>query len=80
MFSAHNITYNGRCRISYLQIINTSTDEIVLDLIPVRVGNVGHMYDRVSGKLFGNAGTGDFAVGDDVQNGSKNAWIASGHG
>lgn len=66
MFSAHNIAYNGRCRISYLQIINTSTDKIVLDLIPVRVGNVGYMYDRVSRKLFGNTGTGDFAIGDDV--------------
>lgn len=36
------------------------------DLIPVRVGMVGYMYDRVSGQLFGNAGTGDFVLGPDV--------------
>jgi hypothetical protein len=36
-----------------------------LDLIPVRVGNVGYMYDKVSGKLFGNAGTGKFILGPD---------------
>lgn len=36
------------------------------DLIPVRKGTVGYLYDRVSGKLFGNAGTGDFVLGPDV--------------
>lgn len=36
-----------------------------LDLIPVRVGNVGYMYDKVSGKLFGNSGTGEFILGPD---------------
>lgn len=36
-----------------------------LDLIPVRVGQVGMMYDRVSGELFGNDGTGDFILGND---------------
>lgn len=37
-----------------------------MDLIPVRCGTVGYMYDRVSGQLFGNDGTGDFIVGSDV--------------
>lgn len=37
-----------------------------MDLIPVRVGNVGYMFDRVSRELFGNAGTGDFIVGPDI--------------
>ena len=44
------ITYNGT---------------LVRDLIPVRVGNVGYMYDRVSGQLFGNSGTGSFVLGPD---------------
>ena len=39
---------------------------LVRDFIPVRKGTVGYLYDRVSGKLFGNAGTGDFVVGPDV--------------
>lgn len=38
----------------------------ILDLIPVRKGNVGYMYDRVSGQLFGNAGTGAFVLGPDL--------------
>ena len=33
--------------------------------IPVRVGTTGYLYDRVSGKLFGNAGTGVFGYGND---------------
>lgn len=35
-------------------------------LVPVRCGQVGYMYDRVSGTLFGNDGTDDFIVGADV--------------
>lgn len=40
--------------------------DLVRDFIPVRVGTVGYLYDRVSGELFGNAGTGAFAYGNDV--------------
>ena len=43
-------------------------NQLQLDFIPVRVGQVGYMYDRVSGQLFGNAGTGAFVVGPDVNN------------
>lgn len=38
----------------------------VRDFIPVRVGTTGYMYDKVSGQLFGNDGTGDFVLGPDV--------------
>lgn len=38
---------------------------LVRDFIPVRVGSIGYMYDRVSGQLFGNQGTGDFIIGQD---------------
>jgi hypothetical protein len=37
----------------------------VRDLIPVRVGNVGYLFDKVSMKLFGNSGTGSFVLGPD---------------
>jgi len=37
----------------------------VCDMIPVRVGQVGYMYDKVSGQLFGNVGTGSFILGSD---------------
>ena len=39
---------------------------LLQDCVPVRVGSVGYMYDRVSGRLFGNGGTGSFALGPDV--------------
>lgn len=42
-------------------------DELIRDYIPVRVGNVGYMYDQVSGQLFGNSGTGDFILGPDIE-------------
>ena len=37
----------------------------IFDFIPVRVGDVGYMYDRVSCQLFGNKGTGEFVIGSD---------------
>lgn len=43
-----------------------NNNELVVDMIPVRVGQVGYMYDRVSGELFSNAGTGQFILGPDV--------------
>ncbi len=42
--------------------------DLVRDYIPVRVGTTGYMYDKVSGQLFGNAGTGDFILGPDKTN------------
>ena len=40
-------------------------DTLVRDFIPVRKGTTGYMYDKVSGNLFGNSGTGDFVLGND---------------
>ena len=37
-----------------------------IDLIPVRKEGVGYMYDRISGALFGNDGTGSFTIGPDA--------------
>ena len=49
----------GAVRINNLKFGN------LFDLIPVRNGTVGYLYDRVSGELFGNAGTGAFIIGPD---------------
>ena len=38
---------------------------LVYDLIPVRKDGIGFMYDKVSGQLFGNKGTGAFIIGPD---------------
>lgn len=46
------------------KILQNST--LVRDFIPVRKGKTGYMYDKVSGQLFGNAGTGDFVLGPDI--------------
>lgn len=58
-------TSSGKCRIS--SWIAYSNGEKVMELIPVRVGQIGYMYDKVSGELFGNAGTGSFILGNDVE-------------
>lgn len=38
---------------------------LVADFIPVRVGQIGYMYDKVSRQLFANQGTGNFILGPD---------------
>jgi len=43
----------------------TKDGSLVRDFIPVRVGQTGYLYDRVSGELFGNDGTGSFTLGND---------------
>ena len=44
----------------------SQNNNIVMDLIPVRIGNVGYMFDNISKKLFGNSGTGNFTLGQDI--------------
>lgn len=51
------------------RVYSNSTHSVILeewDFIPVRIGQVGYLYDRISGQLFGNVGTGSFTLGPDV--------------
>ena len=51
-------------RIYYAKYLEAGV--LMRDFIPVRIGSTGYMYDKVSGQLFGNAGTGEFILGPDV--------------
>ena len=53
-----------RCKIYSFKAYDDSS--LILDLIPVRKGNIGYMYNKVSGQLFGNTGTGAFIIGPDA--------------
>lgn len=55
--------HDSYCRIAYCKIYDGST--LVRDFIPVRKDTTGYLYDKVSGNLFGNSGTGDFILGND---------------
>lgn len=57
-------TSNSGCRIFSCKMYENEI--LIRDFIPVRRGNVGYLYDKVSGKLFGNAGTGQFILGNDI--------------
>ena len=67
LFASGPTRFNSRMRISSCQIIRDGV--LCFDGIPVRVGSgssaVGYLFDRVSGTLFGNAGTGAFTIGPD---------------
>lgn len=54
-------TWSGKM---YSAKISQNSD-VIMDLIPVRKGTTGYMYDRVSGQLFGNVGSGNFILGND---------------
>lgn len=53
----------GKGRVYYFKILHSGS--LVRDYIPVRIGTTGYLYDKVSGELFGNQGTGDFILGPD---------------
>lgn len=71
LFSSYEASGNVRTilsgvRISSFKLWNGSI--LLQDMIPVRVGTTGYMYDKVSNQLFGNAGTGSFTLGNDITN------------
>lgn len=49
----------------YVKIYNGNT--LVRDMIPVRIGQIGYLFDRVSEQFFGNLGSGNFILGADIQ-------------
>ena len=51
----------ARTRIMKFEVVRNG--EKVADIIAVRKDGVGYLYDRVSGELFGNQGTGAFIIG-----------------
>lgn len=67
MFARHRqdngVGNYSKAKIYYCKIWNGGA--LVRDFIPVRVGQVGYMYDKVSGELFGNSGSGSFTLGND---------------
>ena len=66
LFAMNNFgtpNYYSNVRISHAKLFDNGV--IVREYIPVRVGDVGYTYDRVTGELFGNAGTGAFIIGPD---------------
>lgn len=64
IFGGYSTRRSPNARCYSLQIYTASG--LVRDFIPVRVGQVGYMYDRISGQLFGNNGTGSFTLGNDI--------------
>ena len=55
----------NRARTRIMKFESIRNGEKVADIIAVRKDGVGYMYDRVSGQLFGNSGTGEFIIGPD---------------
>ena len=64
--NGNKYTHKGRVRIYEFFVVRAG--EKIVDMIPVCFTNEngvseGAMYDKVSGKLFRNAGTGSFIIG-----------------
>lgn len=53
-------------KIAWAKIQNANRD-LVRDFIPVRLGQTGCLYDKVTKQLFMNAGSGQFSYGNDVE-------------
>jgi len=62
--SDSNKTITSKVRIHGVKLSNSSG--LILELIPVRLGQIGYLYDRIGGNLYGNNGTGNFILGSDI--------------
>ena len=60
------VTSELNIKLKWIQVYRAGT--LILDLIPVRVGTVGYMYDKISNTLFGNVGVDPFVLGPDKYN------------
>ena len=60
--SINNVSLKGKI---YRLTISDSTS-IIRDFIPVRIDQIGYLYDKVTDQLFGNQGTGSFILGPDI--------------
>ena len=62
-YPADELGFAANGRIYYIKIVE---NDVVLDMIPVVKNGIGYMYDKVSEKLFGNDGPGNFIIGPDI--------------
>lgn len=71
LFGAYNgskvMSYMSTIRLYSFRIFKYDGSEVLRDMIPVRVDQVGCLYDKISGEIFMNQGTGSFIVGPDIK-------------
>lgn len=60
IFNVRSNRVNG-VRMYYFRL-QAPDGSIIRDMIPVRKGNIGYMYDKVSGRMFGNVHTTGYAI------------------
>lgn len=61
---ATNPQYFAYCKMKYIKMYQDN--ELICHLIPVRKGDVGYMFDKISKRLYENNGTGEFILGPDM--------------
>ena len=62
LFNCNGNTGEQQCQLAIARAIVTQDDEIIRDYKPVRIGNVGALYDSVTRDLYkNNANTGHFS-------------------
>ena len=65
IFSASGSTYLAKGSY-FCGLVCKKNGVKVMDLVPVRVGQVGYAYDKVTKTLYPSSGTGSFVLGPDV--------------
>ncbi|MBE7076569.1 MAG: hypothetical protein E7374_01610 [Clostridiales bacterium] len=62
LFDASDATYAANAKIYGCQIINVSTENSIMDLVPCYDSITGEagLYDTIENKFYGNSGTGEF--------------------
>lgn len=66
LFSRNNSNASSHFNGKFYGIQIKEDNVLVRDCIPLRIGTTGYVYDKISGILFANNGSGSFTLGPDV--------------
>ena len=65
IFSAYNEYRNQQTNIYHFWITNQYNEKI-LNLLPVKIDDVGYMYDTINNRIFSKSGDGTFIIGPEL--------------
>ncbi|MBO5707602.1 MAG: hypothetical protein J6T37_01470 [Bacteroidales bacterium] len=55
------------CRTYLYDFYIKKNNSVIYDLVPVRIGTTGYLYDKKSKQIFANGGSGSFVLGPDIE-------------
>lgn len=66
-YNSGNSAFRGPSKLRIYSFQVTRNDEVIIDIMPIRIGEEGFFLDAKSGEIYENIGDGAFIVGPDLE-------------